>query len=118
MVLGEKRERGFGLHHANGAWRLVIGKSAADAAEVVDVTGGAPGMKWQVSVQAGALSLGGDRFAPGHAYRVELRQGTRSLGSALVYLYPPKVSARHKVQFDEADLLSDGEMATLPKPTL
>jgi hypothetical protein len=117
VVLGAKKEKGFGLRHARGGWRVELGRTQAATAEVVDVTAGTPGNKWEVSVESGALSLD-QRFIAGHAYRVELRDGSRSIGSTLVYLYPPKIAARQQVSFADNESGADGEMATLPKPSL
>jgi hypothetical protein len=117
VVLGEKKERGFGVKHAHGEWRVELGQTHAAMAEVVDVTAGTPGSKWEVSVESGALRLD-QRFIAGHAYRVELRHGTQSLGSTLVYLYPPKAAAKQQVTFADDDSGADGEIATLPKPVL
>lgn len=117
LLLGEKRESAIGLRPQSGSWKLELARTEAETAEVVDVTAGTTGMKWQVAVEDGALRFD-ERFRADHAYRVELRSGQKSLGSAFVYLYPPKVAHRQQVKFDDSDASGDGEMATLPKPTL
>jgi hypothetical protein len=117
VVLGEKREKAIGLKPVNGAWKLQLAKTEAELAEVVDVTNGVSGMKWEVTLEDGAVRFDA-RFRGDHAYRVELRHGQKSLGAAFVYLYPPKMARQQKVQFDDGDSAGDGEMATLPKPTL
>jgi hypothetical protein len=116
--LGDKREAGFAIKQAGGEWRLELGRVDAELAEIVDVTSGAASLKWQVEVVGGALRMEEARFIAGHAYRVELRRGPKTLGSALVYLTPPKALAQRAVSFDEGETPGDGEMATLPKPTL
>jgi hypothetical protein len=112
--LGDKREPGFGVKPVGGEWRLELGRKDVDAAELIDVQNG---MKWQLSAGGSALVLDG-RFIAGHAYRVELRHGPKTLASALVYLYPPEAPAQTTIQFGDGEPSSDNDMATLPKPTL
>ena len=117
LVLGEKKEKAIGLKAQSGGWKLELAKTDAEIAEVVDVTTGVTGMKWEVALADGAIRFD-ERFRADHAYRVEILKGQKSLGAAFVYLYPPKVAQKQRVKFEETDLLGDGEMATLPTPTL
>jgi nitrogen fixation protein len=109
-----KRERGIGLKAQANGWRLELRGAASGTAEVVDVTQGALGSKWMVSVEDGALVFDAARFVAGHAYRVELKSG-----SALVYLYPPTSRKSHSVVFadSEAPAADDG-IAITPKSAL
>lgn len=116
LLLGDKRERGFGVRPARGEWKLDLGHTDADLAEIVDVTAQVA-MKWQVAVVDGTVRLEADRFVADHAYRVELRRGPKTLGQALIYLYPAKLAARQQLKFDDDDSGSD-ELTTVPKPTL
>jgi hypothetical protein len=122
LRLGHERQSGIGLRPGRARdWCLELASTEADLAEVVDVTGGTSGAHWQVSVADHALRFDTARFAADHAYRVELRRGLRTVGVALVYLYPPKAAAQERVEFgDDArpGEKTDEEMATLPKPTL
>ncbi|MDB4969378.1 MAG: hypothetical protein JWN44_5067 [Myxococcales bacterium] len=119
VALQGKRETGVGLRNARGGWRLELVAATTDVADVVDVTDGANSARWTVDVADGALFLDEERFIAGHAYRVSLRHGTELLGSTLVYLYAPSVSARHKVTFEENDgAAGGGDIAILKKPTL
>ncbi len=118
VQVGSQHEPGFGVRPSrDNHWRLSFDRTDADSAEVVDVTRGALGAKWEVPMAEGALRLDADRFIAGHAYRVELRRGQRTLGGALVYLYAGRPETRQQIQFNEEDV-AEREMATLPKPTL
>jgi hypothetical protein len=119
LRLGHERQSGIGLRPGRARdWRLELTRTDADLAEVVDVTGGTAGAHWQVSVDGNALKFDAARFAPDHAYRVELRRGLRTVGVALIYLYPPKAEKQKRVEFADDARGSDDEMATIPKPTL
>ncbi len=122
VALAGKREMGQGIRPRAHGWELQL-SSAAPAgavAEVLDVTeGAAAAAKWTVEVADGAVFLDDERFVAGHAYRVLVRHGAESLGTALVYLYPPAVAARHRVTFDDADATGgDDGIAITKKPTL
>ena len=119
LRLGHERQSGIGLRPSPARdWRLELPRTGADRAEVVDVTGGTSGAHWQVTVADNALRFDAARFAPDHAYRVELRRGLRTLGVAVVYLYPPKAEKQRRVEFADDARGPDEEMATIPKPTL
>lgn len=122
VALAGKREMGVGLRPHGHGWELLLSSQlpVGAVADVFDVTEGAAGAKWTVEVSDGALFLDDETFIAGHAYRVVVRRGSESLGSALVYLYPPTVASHHKVTFDDVDTSaapSDG-IAIAKKPTL
>jgi hypothetical protein len=120
VALAGKREAGVGLRPRSGGWQLELAPLAGAVADVFDVTEGASGSKWTVQVEDGVVFFDQETFIPGHAYRVLVRRGTESLGTALVYLYPPSVATRHNVTFDDAEAsgnVSDGP-TIVKKPTL
>jgi hypothetical protein len=121
VALHGKREPGVGLRAGRGGWRVELGGATpTDVAEALDVTDGANGTRWTVDIaDGGALVLDEERFIAGHAYRITVRRGTESIGTTLVYLYPPAVATRHKVTFDDADTAASGnDIAITKKPTL
>jgi hypothetical protein len=124
VALAGKREMGVGLRPHGHGWELLLSTSAPTpvgaVADVFDVTEGAGSAKWTVEVSDNALFLDDETFIAGHAYRVIVRRGTESLGTALVYLYPPSVASRHKVTFDDVDTApaSDEGIPIMKKPTL
>ncbi len=120
VALAGKREAGVGLRPRSGGWQLELAAAPGAVADLFDVTEGATASKWTVQVDDGVVFLDQETFIAGHAYRVLVRRGAESLGSTLVYLYPPSVAARHKVTFDDAEAKGDGgDGPTLvKKPTL
>jgi hypothetical protein len=122
LRLGSQHERGIGLKpgRPESGWRLVLAPTEAEAADVVDVTVGAPANKWTVAVVGDALMFDASRFVPDHAYRVELRRGARALGSALVYLYPPpEKRGKQQLVFDSDEAPADDDgIAVMPKSAL
>jgi hypothetical protein len=123
VSLRGKREAGVGLRPKNGAWRLELGGSketASDTIELVDVTDGANNAKWTLAPTGGALTLDTERFIAGHAYRVTMMHGMEAVASALIYLYPPTMSGKSKVSFDDKEAgggLGD-DLAVSKKPSL
>jgi hypothetical protein len=120
VALQGKREAGVGLRPRSGGWQLELAPVPGAVADVFDVTEGASASKWTVQVEDGVIFFDQETFMPGHAYRVLVRHGAESLGTTLVYLYPPSVATRHKVTFDDADSMgsaSDGP-TLIKKPTL
>jgi hypothetical protein len=117
-----KREAGIGLKAQKSGWKLDTTATPDEVADVIDITDGAAGAKWTVEVRDGALLFDNERFIAGHAYRVTVRKGMESVGSALVYLYPPVSSARSRVTFEDdsagGGLGMDGEIGVMKKPTL
>jgi hypothetical protein len=122
VALSGHRERGVGLRPGSHGWSLTLADSAAGVAEVHDVTAGAGNAKWLVSVVDASLRFDPARFVAGHAYRVELKRGTLSLGSALVYLFPPpRGRATSHVTFrtdEEPAGEGDEGLTPLPKSAL
>jgi hypothetical protein len=126
VALQGKREVGVGLRPHGRGWELQLGVPAAGAvAEIVDVTeGAAAASKWTFDLTNGPLVLDEQTFQAGHAYRVTVRRGTESLGTTLIYLYPPSASARRKVTFDDGDAATNAAgggsdpIAVSKKPTL
>jgi hypothetical protein len=117
-----KREAGIGLKAQKGGWRVDVAAKADEVVELIDVTDGANGTRWNVDVRDGALVLDNERFIAGHAYRLMVTKGMEPVGSALVYLYPPLSSARSRVTFEDdsagGGLGMDGEIGVMKKPTL
>jgi hypothetical protein len=98
-----KRQAGVGLRPKNGAWRVDLGGAKdtdGGTVELVDITEGANNAKWVLSPEGGALTLDGQRFIAGHAYRVTVMRNAVVVATALVYLYPPTVTGKTKVSFD------------------
>lgn len=124
VSLKGKRESGIGLRPKNGSWRVELGgsKETADQTiDVIDVTDGANGAKWQLAPSDGILTLDSERFVAGHAYRVTVMRGMEALSSALIYLYPPTMSGKSKVSFDDDENAGGGgsdEIAIVKKPSL
>ncbi len=120
VALAGKREAGVGLRPRAGGWQLELVTPAGAVADLFDVTEGASAAKWTVHVDDGVAFLDQETFIAGHAYRVLVRHGAESLGTTLIYLYPPSVASRHKVTFDDADARGDaGDGPTISKkPTL
>lgn len=120
LAVEGRHETGVGLRPHAGGWRLEVAVTPADSVYALDVTAGALGAKWSVPVRDGGLFFDQAQFIAGHAYRVYVRRGTEMRGEALVYLYPPRASARQKVTFDEDEAAGgdDGELATIKKPSL
>jgi hypothetical protein len=118
LRLGAGRERGVALRPMGRSWRLELGRSDAERAELVDVTVGAPASRWTVAVVGDALTLDPARFVADHAYRVQLRRGVEDVGSALIYLYPPRTSAKQTLEFSDDEAPGDDEIAVTPKPSL
>lgn len=122
VSLKGKRESGIGLRPKNGVWRVELGGSketADESIELVDVTDGANNAKWQMTPSEGALLLD-DRFVAGHAYRVTVMRGLEPVASALIYLYPPTMTGKSKVSFDDSDTTGGGsdDVAIVKKPSL
>jgi hypothetical protein len=121
VAVDGRRERAFGVRGAAHGWRLELLGARAAVAEIHDVTPGAQPGKWLVPLDDDAVVFDDARFVAGHAYRVELRRGVESVGSALVYLYPPRAQKSARVQFDDSEAASsdgDDEIAITPKPSL
>ena len=122
VVVHGQREAGVGLKAQKGGWKLDLGGTQGAKIDLIDVTeGGSNGTRWSMqAADVGGLFLeSGDRFIAGHAYRVEVHKGMETIGSALIYLYPPTMAAKSKVTFeDEAEGAGDGEIATVKKPLL
>jgi hypothetical protein len=125
LTLAGQHERGIGLRPVAGSWKLLLaGSDGADAAEVVDVTAGAPATKWMVAVENGAIVFDGRRFVADHAYRVQLRRGLQPLSEAIIYLYPAHVGAKQKVGFSDDEARTnagnsdDDGIAVTPKSSL
>lgn len=120
LAVAGRHESAVGLKARAGGWRLELDAAAGDTVDAFDVTAGAHGAKWTVAAVDGAVFFDQERFIAGHAYRLFVRRGAAARGSTLVYLYPPKASASHKVSFDddEAGANDDGEIATIKKPSL
>jgi hypothetical protein len=122
VSLNGKRESGIGLRPKNGAWRVELGGSketAGETIQLVDVTDGAMNAKWDVAPEAGVLTLD-DRFVAGHAYRVTVLRGQDVVSTALIYLYPPVMSGKSKVSFDDNETpgASGDDLAIVKKPSL
>ncbi|HWE27688.1 MAG TPA: hypothetical protein VHB97_06775 [Polyangia bacterium] len=120
VALAGKREAGVGLKMRSGGWQLELAPLPGAVADVLDVTEGAAVSKWTVPVENGVVLLDQQTFVAGHAYRVVVRRGSESLGSTLVYLYPPSMATRHKVTFDDAEAAGGGDdgPTIVKKPTL
>jgi hypothetical protein len=124
VALKGKREAGVGLRPKNGAWRVELGGSketSSDTIELIDVTDGANNTKWMLAPTAGGLTLDSERFIAGHAYRVTVMRGMEAVASALIYLYPPTMSGKSKVSFDDNDTaggLGGDDIAVSKKPSL
>lgn len=120
VVVHGKREAGIGLKAQKGGWRLDLNAASDQVIELADVTDGFGDTRWTVNLApGGGLFLESDRFVAGHAYRVTVRKGMESIGSTLVYLYPPVSAAKSRVTFEEDSLGgSDGDIAVAKKPTL
>jgi hypothetical protein len=120
VALHGKREAGVGLKKKGNAWRVELAVGAGETVELVDVTDGTPSAKWEVQPTDGALVLDEERFVPGHAYRLTLKKGLDALGSTLVYLYPPTMTGKSKVTFDDEDTSGGGadDLAIVKKPSL
>jgi hypothetical protein len=120
LVAG-RTEEAFALRpSAGGGWRLdVAGAAAGTTLALRDVTGGmtaAP--RFELGFVAGGVVLDTARFRADHAYRLELRRGPVVLGSALIYLQPPR-HGNGRVVFDDRDAAtSDDELSTLDKGAL
>jgi len=116
VALAGKREAGVGLRPKSGGWLLELGGLPGAVADVFDVTEGASSSKWTVELTDGGLFFDIETFQPGHAYRVLVRHGAESIGSTLVYLYPPTTAARHTVTFDDGETASNsGDGPTIAK---
>jgi hypothetical protein len=119
VALAGKREPGVGLKPRNGGWQLELAPSPDAVADVFDVTEGAEASKWTIGVEDGVIFFDQETFIPGHAYRVLVRHGAEAIGVTLVYLYPPTVTAKHRVTFDDSETTSAGDgIAISKKPTL
>jgi hypothetical protein len=125
VSLKGKRESGIGLHPKNGTWRVELGGSketADETVDLVDVTDGANNTKWQLAPTEGALTLDSERFIAGHAYRVTVMRGLEPVASALIYLYPPTMTGKSKVSFDDSETGGGGaasdDVAIVKKPSL
>jgi hypothetical protein len=120
VALAGKREAGVGLRPRAGGWQLELVAAPGSVADLFDVTEGAAAAKWTVPIDDGVAFLDEETFVGGHAYRVLVRHGAESLGTTLVYLYPPSLATRHRVTFDDADASGRGgqEPAITKKPTL
>jgi hypothetical protein len=111
VALNGKREAGIGLRPKNGSWRVELGGSKetkGETVELIDVTDGANNAKWTLSLADGTLTLDNQRFIAGHAYRVTVMRGLDAIASALIYLYPPTMSGKSKVSFDENEAAGHG----------
>jgi hypothetical protein len=123
VSLKGKRESGIGLRPKNGAWRVELGGSketASETIELIDVTDGANNTKWTLAPVDGGLMLDSERFIAGHAYRVTVMHGLEPVASALIYLYPPTMTGKSKVSFDDNETgggLGD-DLSTSKKPSL
>jgi hypothetical protein len=120
VALAGKREPGVGLRFSAGGWRLDLAAMPTATADIFDVTEGSTHAKWTTDIVDGALFLDQETFIPGHAYRVIIRRGAESLGTTLIYLYPPATAKRQRVTFDDADTLPNtgDTIAITKKPTL
>jgi hypothetical protein len=123
VSLKGKREAGVGLKPKNGAWRVELGGSreiSGETVELVDVTDGANNTKWTVAPAAGGLTLDNERFIAGHAYRMTVLHGLDAVASALIYLYPPSMTGKSKVSFDDSETHGGGDddIAIVKKPSL
>jgi hypothetical protein len=121
VALQGKREPGVGLRVRGGGWQLELTAAPGAVADIFDVTDGTTASKWTVPVEDGVVFLDQETFVAGHAYRVLVRRGAESLGTTLVYLYPPSsMVTRTKVTFGDSDATggSSDAPATVKKPAL
>jgi hypothetical protein len=114
VLVGGRHETGIGLRATGAEWRLRV-RGAAGTAAIQDVTEGFVS-KWVLPTTREELVFDQARFIPGHAYRVTL--GNQSL---LVYLYPPKVARKQRVDFVDGETrgqVTEDGIAIAPKGTL
>ena len=105
VALKGKRETGIGIRPKRNVWRIELGgsKETADiSVELVDLTDGAANARLQLAPVDGVVTLD-ERFTAGHAYRVTLSRNRVELTSALVYLFPPTLTGKSKVQFGDEE---------------
>ena len=122
VTIGGRTEDAFALRAVAGGWRLELAGAGSGTLVLRDVTLGASGPRtFELPLGAGAIVLDDARFRADHAYRVEVRRGTATVGSALIYLQPNK--QRGPVVFDDRDTAApapaaDGELQTSDKGSL
>jgi hypothetical protein len=113
-------EEAFALAGTANGWRLdLTGVAKTATVTVRDVTSGVPSGKYELSLVGGGILLDTVRFRADHAYRIELRKGESVVGSALIYLRPPRQNGR--VVFDTREAAktdADGELGTFDKGSL
>lgn len=116
--LAGHRESAQALRSASTGWRLDLA-GVRGVLRLVDVTAGAAPTTMELPVEGAAVVLDVDCFRPDHAYRIELRQGMKLVGTAFIYLKPlPRT--RGPIRFDdhETGASADVEIATLAKGSL
>ncbi len=127
MSVKGKREAGVGVRPKNGVCRVELsagketaGQTSDQTIEIVDVTDGASSAKWELAPTEGALLLDADRFVAGHGYRVTVMRGQEAMASTLNYLYPPPMTGKGKVTFEDGETGGPGEdeIAVTKKPSL
>lgn len=121
VTINGRTEDAVALKLDRGGWRVTLGGAGAGGTLVVrDVTLGATGPRmFQLALTPDGVLLDEARFRADHAYRVELRRGTTLVGSALIYLTPPK--RRGPVTFDDGEAAApatDDELGTTDKGSL
>jgi hypothetical protein len=116
VELAGHRQAASALRARPDGWRLDLARLRGTL-RLQDVTAGATPATMEISLAGAAVVLDRDRFRPDHAYRIELRQGLRIVGAALIYLKPQP--RNRSIRFDEREAASgDGDMAPLAKGTL
>jgi hypothetical protein len=123
VVLGRRRrEPASAIRPQKGVWRVILASKLAGAsAELQDLTPNAPRSRWVVKVKGDQILLDAGRFLPSHVYQMDVRQGRRLIGSALVYLYPPPVERVSRVQFRQQETTKkadSGKVSIAPKGDL
>jgi hypothetical protein len=121
VTINGRTEEAVALKLDRGGWRVTLGGAGAGGTLVVrDVTLGATGPRtFQLALTPEGVLLDEARFRADHAYRVELRRGATLVGSALIYLTPPK--RRGPVVFDDGDAAApsnDDELVASDKGSL
>jgi hypothetical protein len=118
IALAGKREAAVALRAVAGGWKLDLG-GPIGVLHLRDVTNGAPPYATELTIGRSAVLLDPARFRADHAYHIELRQGEKVLGTAFIYLKPPR-SPRGPIRFDDRDanVADDPELKTINKGSL
>jgi hypothetical protein len=99
--LGKTREAAVGIRSERQVWTLELTRDLVGAvAELEDVTPRWQNARVSVPVESERVVLDGERFLPDHVYRLEIRRARQLVGSALVYLHPPRVERVKRVEFE------------------